>query len=112
MHRSAVTAQAAAQTAARAAAQALTQTASNPGSGGGRSIGSIPSDAVALARLVPALTDRSSTDGRDLRLDSTNHSQPNHLRTYPFHRCLKEDAIDDCVIDEARSRWCPNLYAA
>ena len=62
MRRSAVAAQAAAQTAARAAAQALTQTASNPGSGGGRSIESIPSYAVALARLVPVLTDRPSTD--------------------------------------------------
>ena len=112
MHRSAVTAQAAAQTAARAAAQALTQTASNPGSGGGRSIGSIPSDAVALARLVPVLTDRPSADGRDLHLDSINQSQPDHLRTYPFHRCSKEAPVDDYVIDEARSGWRPNLYAA
>ena len=71
MRRSAAAAQAVAQTAARAAAQASTQTANNPGSGGGsgsgngsggRSTESIPSYAVALARLVPVLTDRPSTD--------------------------------------------------
>ena len=85
MCRSVVASQAAAQTAARAAAQAVTQAASGPGSGGGsgsgsggRSIGSIPSYAVALARLVPVLTDRPSADGRDLHLDSLNHSQPDH----------------------------------
>ena len=87
MYRSVVASQAAAQTAARVAAQAVTQAASGPSSGGGsgsgngsggRSIGSIPSDAVALARLVPVLTDRPSADGRDLHLDSINHSQPDH----------------------------------
>ena len=85
--------------------QGASVSGSGSGSGsesGGRSIEAIPSDAVALARLTPALTDRPSADGRGLHSNSITHSPPEHPRNCHFHRCSKEAAVDDCVMNEAR----------